>query len=75
MNRYAQPTIVEVLVTDVPEGDGTSVGLAHGRALRTGQPMTFAGEPRMLRDLRQALAEGETICVALIEPWQIISHN
>lgn len=62
--------MVLVEVSRLGRHEGT-LRLAYGIDAETGEPVTFAGEPRYLDDIETALERGETPD-ALVPRWAII---
>ncbi len=66
-----------------PSGKPSTVALLVGKMMNTGQSVTAAVEPRMARDIEQALAadaatnhgHNHTHVLAVVEPWQIVGVN
>lgn len=49
----------------------SSVGIGHGTNALTGEPVTFAGDWRPMRDIACALAAGRHVEVE-VEDWQVL---
>ena len=55
--------------------DGGTIAIGTGKDVDTGEEVAFAGEPRPMRDVAQAVAEAETeddLPIVEVEEWQLL---
>ncbi len=65
--------LIEIRSISIPPM--SSVGLAYGVAVETGEEIVFAGDHRCLRHIGEALQSSDDPVEAQVESWQILSVN
>ena len=67
---------MQIRVRRVRQDRGSSVAIAVGNNVDTGEEVSFAGEPREMFDIALAVREADCagdLPVAEIEAWQVLS--
>jgi len=67
---------MQIRVRRVRQDRGSSIAIAVGNDVETGEKVSFAGEPRELLDIALAVREADCssdLPVAEVEEWQVLS--